>query len=153
MSDEPVSSTKVAVWTALITATATVLTAFIGVFPQLRQNDQKTIGDLTKQVSGLTSEVQGLTAKIAEDAYTVSGSVKTKKNSAPVTNGSLYAATADDSVPLDDGGNFVFSHMLNKPYWIVLDTQNGQKGRLLISPGTVQTASDELEVTYNFSPK
>jgi hypothetical protein len=153
MSEEPVSSTKVAVWTALITASATVLTAFIGIFPPLRDHDQKTISALTSQINGLTNEVQGLTAKIAEDAYTVSGSVKTRKNSAPVTNGSLYAATADDSVPLDDVGNFVFSHMLNKPYWIVVDTQDGKKGRLLITPGTVQTASEELEVTYNFSPK
>jgi hypothetical protein len=146
MSERAGSSAKVAVWTAVITAIATVLTAFIGIVPGLRQNDRNKIDDLTNQVTALTK-------KMSEDAYTVSGSVKTKKDSAPLTNGSLYAAAADDSVPLRDNGNFVFSHMLNRPYWIVVDTQEGKRGRLLITPGTLETASDEIEITYNFSPK
>jgi len=146
MSDENSSSTNVAVWTAVITAIATVLTAFIGIVPGLRQTDKNTIDDLSSQVAALK-------AKPPEQAYAVSGSVKTKKDNAPVTNAILDAAAAEDSQPLDDVGNFTFQHMANKPYWIVLETQDGKKARLLITPGTMETASDDIAITYSFTKK
>jgi hypothetical protein len=146
MSGEPVSSTKVAVWTALITAIATVLTAFITIFPQLRQNDQKTIGDLTNQITKLT-------AKLSQEAYRVSGHVKTRKNDMPVVAAMFFAAPANDAVPLDDSGKFDLPNMADQAYYIVVQTQDGKTSRVLINPSDplTETDTEELAITYSFS--
>jgi len=144
MSDKSGASAKVAVWTAVVTAIATVLTAFIGIVPQMRQGDQQQIQELKTQLATLI-------AKSSKDAYMVSGYVKTKKNNAPVTDAMLVAAPADDSVTLDDEGKFVLQNMVNQPYCIVVQTQDGKMRRVLISPTDPETDTDKLAITYSFS--
>jgi hypothetical protein len=143
-------NTKVAILTALITAAATVLTAFIGIVPQMRQGDRATIDQLSKQTDDLKAQIA--TLKSPEGLFKISGQVK-GKNNAPVKDAVLYAASADDSAPLDDNGTFLFQNMSRKPYVVVLASQNGTVHRLLINPGDANTDSDDLMITYAFSPE
>ncbi len=145
------SNAKIAIWTAIVTATATVLTAFIGIVPALRQGDRKQIDDLTTQVSALSSQVTA--AHKARDTYLISGSVKTRKNNAPLTDAMLVVAAANDSQPLGDDGKFALRNMTNEPYYIVVQPQGGKLYRVLISPSDPdpRTDTDELTITYNFS--
>jgi hypothetical protein len=144
MSEKTYSSAKVAVWTAVITAIATVLTAFIAIVPQMRQGDKQ-------QIDVLNSKLQKLATQIPASGYTVSGYVKTKKDSKPVTDAMLVAAPADDSVTLDDEGKFVLQNMANQHYCIVVQTQDGKMSRVLISPTDPETDTDDLAITYSFS--
>jgi hypothetical protein len=146
MSANTDSGTRVAVWTAVVTAIATVLTAFIGIVPQMRHGDQQKIEDLETQIKKLSAKSSGV-------AYLVKGHVATKKNNTPVTDAVLVAGPASDSVALDDEGNFALSHMYKQPYCIVVQTQDGKMSRVLISPTDVETNTDELEINYSFSPE
>jgi mannitol-specific phosphotransferase system IIBC component len=144
MSSAAGSSAKVAIWTAIVTATATVLTAFIAIVPQMRHTDQQ-------QIQQLTSQVSNLTAKSSKDSYVVKGQVKTKKDNAPVKEAILVAAAAGDSAPLDDAGGFVLPNMLNQAYWIVVQTPDGKTSRVLIDPSVPETDTADLAIVYSFS--
>jgi len=151
MSVSSSSSTNVAIWSAIITALATVLTSFIAIVPQMRKSDKQQIDDLTQRTANLSNQVTDLTAQLSKNVYVVSGFVKTKKDNAPVTDAILVAAPAEDSLPLDDAGKFVLQNMLNQPYWIVLQTQDGKLRRVLINPADPETDTEDLAITYIFS--
>jgi len=151
MSVSSSSSAKVAIWSAIITALATVLTSFIAIVPQMRKSDKQQIDDLTQRTANLSNQVTDLTAQLSKNVYVVSGFVKTKKDNAPVTDAILVAAPAEDSLPLDDAGKFVLQNMLNQPYWIVLQTQDGKLRRVLINPADPETDTEDLAITYIFS--
>lgn len=144
MDEKTDATAKIAIWTAGITALATVLTAFIGIVPQMRQADRKQITDLKARLAGLP-------AKSPETTYMISGFVKTKKNNMPLTDAMLVAAPADNSPTLDDAGKFVLQHMTNQPYYIAVQTQDGKMRRVLISPNDPETDTDELAITSSFS--
>jgi len=151
MSVSSSSSTNVAIWSAIITALATVLTSFIAIVPQMRKSDKQQIDDLTQRTANLSNQVTDLTAQLSKNVYVVSGFVKTKKDNAPVTDAILVAAPAEDSLPLDDAGKFVLQNMMNQPYWIVLQTQDGKLRRVLINPADPETDTEDLAITYIFS--
>ena len=140
------ANAKTATLTALVSAAATVLTAFIGIVPQMRRGDQTKIEELTKQVAALQQQ-------LSIEVYRVSGRVKSRNNT-PITNAVLYVAMPE-SASLDDNGRFVFENMLRKPYCIVLATQNGTMRRVLINPDDPEPESDlpELAITYGYSKK
>jgi len=142
------SNAKVVIITAIITVAGTVLTAFIGVIPQMRQGDRATIEKLSKETDDLKKQVEEL-GKPSEALYKVSGRVRSKSN-APVKDAVLYAASADDSVPLDDNGMFLFQNMSRKSYWVVLASQTGTIHRLLINPEDPATESEDLAISYSF---
>jgi hypothetical protein len=144
MNVEAASSTRVALWTAVITATATVLTAFVGIVPQLRQGDQQKLKDAQRQIDVLKTELQ-------KNAYTVKGSVKYKKGNTPVTDAVLVAGPADNTVPLDDGGVFSLPNVAYQPYSVTVQTQDGKFWRVLIDPAQPETDTDDLTITYLFS--
>lgn len=144
MNVKAVSSTRVTLWTAVITATATVLTAFVGIVPQLRRGDQQKLKDAQKQIANLEAERQ-------KNAYTVRGSVKYKKGDTPVTNAVLVAGPADDAVPLDDGGVFSLPNVAYQPYSVTIQTQDGKFWRVLIDPAQPESETDDLAITYLFS--
>ncbi|HEX6896547.1 MAG TPA: hypothetical protein VF146_14810 [Bryobacteraceae bacterium] len=148
MRESKSSTAKVAIITALITAGTTILTAFIAIVPQMRQGDRTTIDQLSKETQELKTEVQ--TLRSARGSYRIRGQVKTKDN-APFKDAVLYAASADDSAPLDDNGKFLFENMSRKPYVVVLASQTGTVHRLLINPEDPTTDSADLLVTYAFS--
>ena len=151
MSGETGSSAKAAIWSAIIAATAAVLTSFIGIVPQIRKGDLQQIDTLKQETDNLTNKVANLTAGLSKNTYVVSGFVKTKKNNAPVTDAILVAAPAEDSLPLDDAGKFVLQNMLDQPYWIVVQTQDGKLRRVLINPTDPETDTEDLAITYSFS--
>ena len=148
MRETTSSSAKVAIVTALITAGTTILTAFIAIVPQVRQGDRTTIEQLSKQTEDLKTQVQ--TLKSSQSLYRIRGQVRTRNN-APFKDAVLYAASADDSAPLDDNGTFLFENMSRKPYVVVLASQTGTVHRLLINPDDPNTNSDDLLISYAFS--
>ena len=137
------ANARVALLTALITAAATVLTAFIGILPQMRQTDRAKIDELTKQVR---------TLKSPEGLYKVTGKVKSKSN-APFKDAVVFAAPAQYSASLDDNGTFLFQNVSRMPYVIVVASQTGTVYRLLINPDDPTTDSDDLTISYAFSPE
>jgi len=155
MSAAAGSNAKTAIWTAIVTATATVLTALIGILPGLRHSDQKQIADLTNQVTALTTQLStALAAHRSKDTYLISGLVTAKNSSAPLKDAMLVVAAANDSQPLGDDGKFALKNMANEPYYIVVQPQGGGKlCRVLISPDDrdPRTDTDDLTITYNFS--
>lgn len=144
MNVKATSSSRVALSTAVITATATVLTAFVGIVPQLRQGDQKKLKDAQQQIDQLKIELQ-------KNTYTVRGYVKHKKGNTPVTDAVLVAGPADDTVPLDDGGVFSLPNVAYRPYSVTVQTQDGKVWRVLIDPAQPETDTDDLAITYLFS--
>jgi hypothetical protein len=154
MSAAAGSSAKIAIWTAIVTATTTVLTAFIGIVPALRHGDQQQIADLNTKVSALSFQLtSGAAGHKPKDTYVISGSVKTKKTNAPLSDAMLVIAAADNSQPLGDDGKFALRNMTNEPYYIVVQPQGGKLYRVLISPNDPdpRTDTDDLTITYNFS--
>jgi len=151
MSGSAGSSAQVAIWSAIIGALATVLTSFIAIVPQMRKGDKQQIEDLTQRTESLSKQVTDLSAQSSNNTYVVSGFVKTKKNNMPVTDAILVAAPAEDSLPLDDAGKFVLQNMVDQPYWIVVQTQDGKLSRVLINPTDPETDTEDLAITYSFS--
>ena len=141
---------KVAIVTALISAIGTILVAFIGVVPTLRerdrQSDQKQIEELKNTITGLQ--------KSLDEIYTISGRVRTTDNS-PLSGAELYAAKADDTATPDDNGRFLFQNVLRRPYRVIVVDQAGRIRRLLIdpndSPPENQTAG--IAISYSFEKR
>ena len=146
MQETTRTTATVPIITALIAAVGTVLVAFIGIVPQMRQGDRSTIDKLSKETDDLRKQVAQLKTP-SEALYKVRGRVKSKSN-VPVKDAVLYAASADDSAPLDDNGAFLFQNMSHKPYWVVVASQSGTIHRLLINPEDPETDSEELAITY-----
>jgi hypothetical protein len=131
------SNAGVAFKTALITGAATVLTALIGIVPLLRQNAQ-----LKKQTAQAPSGT----------AYSISGSIRAKNKGIPLSDASLLAAPAADQAALGDDGKFVFPHMRDQFYNVVVRTQDGKTRLVLIGPGQDSaTDTDDLAITYSYA--
>lgn len=148
------SDAKVAIVTALISSIGTILIAFIGIVPTLRQSDQTKIAGSQKEIEKLQSTIGDL-QKSLDEIYTISGRVRSTDNS-PLSGTELYAAKADDSSTLDDNGRFLFHNVLRRPYRvIVVDQQTGRVRRLLIDPDDSPPENETagIAISYNFEKK
>jgi hypothetical protein len=153
MNGKAGSGTKVAIWTALITAAATILTAYIAVLPQIRQGDQQKIDDLSKTTAALQSQLDSMNSQPKDVAYKLSGSIKNKTNNAPVTDAFLYASPSEDLALPDDQGNFQLAPIGGQAYNVVVATPGGQMQRLLVTPDgpPSQTVIGDLTITYSLA--
>jgi hypothetical protein len=153
MDDKTGSGTKVAIWTALITAAATILTAYIAVLPQIRQGDQQKIDELSKTTASLQSELDSMNSSPKAVAYKLSGSIKNKANNAPVTDAFLYASPSADLALPDDQGNFQLAPIGGQAYNVVVATPGGQMQRLLVTPDgpPSETVIGDLTITYSLA--
>ncbi len=148
MSETKSANARVAIWSAVITGGATMLTAFIGIVPQMRQADKAQIDQLKKDTSELKAQLAELEKKPSAELYTINGRVRSKNNNAPITGADLYAATTADTTPLDDNGMFVLRNMIRGPYWIVVANQSGTIRRYLINPDLPETDED-IQVSFS----
>jgi hypothetical protein len=146
--EKDTSSKAIAIWTALITATATVLTAFIGIVPQMRKGDQQTMQAFQQRINQLQAK---LDQKHEENAYTLKGSVKYNKGNTPVAAAILLAGPAADITALDDEGSFSLSNVADRAYFVAVQTEDGKIQRVLLDPQNPATQTPDFAITYAFS--
>ena len=134
---KPRKDIVVPIITALITATATILVSFIGILPQLRQQDLERIKNLESQVDD-TLERMSISGK----AYFQEGS------SQPLSNVEVYLVIASGNelvTTTDDKGEFMFDEIPKRNWWIIVRNLNSNvkpSGRFLLG----QHESGELRI-------
>jgi hypothetical protein len=141
----PAQNSKVLILTALITASTTVAVAFIGIFPQIRNNDVQTIQQLQGSISDLRKKLElGGGTTPPEKKMNVMGTVWTpdRKRTQPgvevylLPEGSNYL-----TAKTDDNGNFTLNGVPDGMYSIIIRESNGQSGK-----GLLDDAADEVSV-------
>src|SRR5215467_10632571 len=109
--------------TALITAATTVAVAYIGIFPQLRNNDTQTIQQLRESMGELQKKVSGGAPPPQEKKISVAGTVWTpdKKRALPGVEVYLLPEGNNDlTAKTDDNGNFTLNGVPDGVYSIIV---------------------------------
>lgn len=130
--------------TALITAATTVAVAYIGIFPQLRNNDTQTIQQLRESMGELQRKLSGGAPPPPEKKISVAGTVWTpdKKRALPGVEVYLLPEGNNDlTAKTDDNGNFTLSGVPDGVYSIIVREASGQSGK-----GLLDDDADEVSV-------
>src|SRR5215831_18191461 len=140
----PAQNSKVLIMTALITASTTVAVAFIGIFPQMRNNDAQTIQQLRDSMGELQKKLSGGGAPPPEKKMSVTGTVWTpdRKHAMPGVEVYLLPEGNNDlTAKTDDNGNFTLNGVPDGVYSIIVRESSGQSGK-----GLVDDDADEVSV-------
>jgi len=131
----PGQNSKILILTALITASTTVAVAFIGIFPQLRNNDAQTIQQLQNSIGALQKKLEGGSEPPPEKKMTVTGTVWTPDKKRTLNGVEVYLLPQDNNdltAKTDDNGNFTLSGVPDGVYSIIVRESNGQSGKGLL---------------------
>jgi hypothetical protein len=143
----PAQNSKVLVLTALITASTTVAVAFIGIFPQIRNNDAQTIQKLQDAMSELRKEHgqgSGGGGSQPEKKMSVTGTVWTVDRKRTMPGVEVYLLPEGNNyltAKTDDNGNFTLNGVPDGVYSIIVRESSGQSGK-----GLLDDAADEVSV-------
>jgi len=127
----PAQNSKILILTALITASTTVAVAFIGIFPQLRNNDAQIIQQLKDDLQ----KKQGGAEPPAEKKMTVTGTVWTPDKKRTLNGVEVYLlpeGNNDLTAKTDDNGNFTLSGVPDGVYSIIVREASGKSGKGLL---------------------
>lgn len=135
---------KRALFSSLISATATIAVAFIGVLPALREQDRETITaqqarieDLAQRVAAFEKTFEVAPSDRAPQArWTVSGRVRGKGSEEGRGRYEVYLLPGNKQMYLTgDDGRFVFPDLLPGSYALVVrDVDHARAARGLITP-------------------
>jgi Carboxypeptidase regulatory-like domain len=143
----PAQNSRVLVLTALITATTTVAVAFIGIFPQIRNNDAQTIQRLQDGMTELQNKLrQGADGPppSQEKKMSVTGTVWTPDRKHAMPGVEVYLLPEGNNyltAKTDDNGNFTLNGVPDGMYSIIVRESSGQSGK-----GLLDDAADEVSV-------
>lgn len=125
--DAPLRKTPQVI-TALVSVVGTVLVAFIGVLPQLRNKDV-TIGDLQQQVTqlklqnNLVGDSKDKGPAAAAKRLLISGTVMDLTGKRPLGGTDVYLIPLSNPklmATTDEAGGFKFKDIPDQRYWIVV---------------------------------
>jgi len=136
----PPQNSKILILTALITASTTVAVAFIGIFPQLRNNDAQMIQQLKDDLQ----KKQGGGEAPPEKKMTVTGKVWTPDKKRTLNGVEVYLlpeGNNDLTAKTDDNGNFTLSGVPDGVYSIIVRESSGKSGK-----GLLDDDADEVSV-------
>ena len=145
-------STKIAVFTTLITCISTILVAFIGVFPQLRENDVNKIEKLEKKLNNLAALYPAIDS--AKVAWEIKGTLTNNNIDKKSLDAEIYLMPSSWThfTTTDDNGVFSFTDVPPQTYYILIrkrDTDSKESRRLLVIGPEKQTASIDTHLTVN----
>ena len=153
---------------SLISAAASVVVAYVGVLPRLREHDQQTIATLEARLNALSQELSAFqkALEVAPDAapqvrWTISGRIRRAdagdaqgRYEVYLVPGSKHLAT-----PSDDG-RFVFDDFFPGTYALIvrdLDSHSNRTARGLITPdepsGTLSIETHGAWADYKVVPQ
>ena len=127
-------NSKVLILTALITASTTVAVAFIGIFPQMRNNDVQTIQQLRESIGDLQKKLSG-DGPPPEKKMTVTGTVWTPDRKRTLNGVEVYLLPEGNNYltdKTDDNGQFKLSGVPEGVYSIIIRESGGQSGKGLL---------------------
>ena len=131
----PAQNSRVLILTALITAATTVAVAFIGIFPQLRNNDAQTIQQLRDSIGALEKKLEGTSEPPPEKKMAVTGTVWAPDKKRTLNGVEVYLLPQDNNdltAKTDDNGNFTLNGVPDGVYSIIVRESNGQSGKGLL---------------------
>jgi hypothetical protein len=142
----PAQNSRVLIITAAITAITTIGVAFIGIFPQLRNNDAKKYEELQKQFADFRQNLGNETgAKVApEKKMSISGTVFDELAQKRLAGVEVYLLPEGSNyltAKTDDNGNFALNGVPDGVYSIIVRESGGRSGK-----GLLDDASDEVKV-------
>lgn len=140
----PAQSSRGMILTALITALTTVAVAFIGIFPQMRNNDAQTIQQLRDSMGELQQKLTGGAPPPPEKKMSVTGTVWTPDRKRAMPGVEVYLlpeGNNDLTAKTDDNGNFTLNGVPDGVYSIIVRESSGQSGK-----GLLDDDADEVSV-------
>lgn len=147
----PAQNSKVLIMTALITATTTVAVAFIGIFPQMRNNDTQTIQQLRDSIGALQKKLEGGSEPPPEKKMTVNGTVRTPDKKRTLSGVEVYLlpeGNNDLTAKTDDNGNFTLSGVPEGVYSIIVREASGQSGKGLLDDDANEVSVIGAAINY-----
>jgi carboxypeptidase family protein len=139
----PAQNSKVLILTALITASTTVAVAFIGIVPQIRDNDVQTIKQLQSGMTELQKKLSG-DAPPPEKKMSVTGTVWAPDRKRTLNGVEVYLLPEGNSyltAKTDDNGHFKLNGVPDGVYSIIIRESSGQSGK-----GLLDDTEDEVSV-------
>ena len=147
----PSQNSKVLIMTALITAATTVAVAFIGIFPQMRNNDTQTIQQLQNAIGALQKKLEGGGQAPPEKKMTVTGTVRTPDKKHTLNGVEVYLlpeGNNDLTAKTDDNGNFTLSGVPDGVYSIIVREASGQSGKGLLDDDANEVSVIGAAINY-----
>lgn len=134
-SSQSGQSPKVLIVTALISMIGTILVAFVGIVPQLRNKDADQITKLSDRVNQLLAE-QSKAPPASEKQISIFGTVKAEDGSKVLAGYEVYLVPSNNDLytsKTDDAGRFTLAGLPDGTYSIMVrDSTNGLAGRGLL---------------------
>jgi hypothetical protein len=139
-------SPRLVLATAVITMVGTVAVSFIGVVPQLRNNDRQELLDLKKTFEEFkTATTAHPVGTSGEKKQTISGTVRNDDGSRVLRGHDIYLLPEGSTfltAKTDDAGRFTLQAVPRGTYSIIVrDSSNGQSGK-----GLLDDDDDEVRV-------
>jgi hypothetical protein len=143
---------------ALLSVIGTVVVAFIGVLPQLRNKDV-TIGDLQKEVAQLKTQAnlfddsKGREAAAPAKRLFISGNVMDLTGNRPLGSTDVYLIPLNSPkliAKTNADGSFIFRDMPDERYWIVVrDSATGTSSAGLIDEDNSEARFSGALIKYH----
>jgi hypothetical protein len=142
----PAQNSRVLIITAIITAATTIGVAFIGVFPQLRNSDNKRYEQLQQEFADFRKKAgnDGVVNPPSEKKMSVSGTVFDEAAQKRLAGVEVYLLPEGNNyltAKTDDNGNFTLSGIPYGVYSIIVRESGGRSGK-----GLLDDAGDEVKV-------
>jgi len=142
----PAQNSRVLIITAVITAATTIGVAFIGIFPQLRNSDNKRYEQLQQDFADFRKKAgnEALVNPPSEKKMAVSGTVFDEAAQKRLAGVEVYLLPEGNNyltAKTDDNGNFTLSGVPDGVYSIIVRESGGRSGK-----GLLDDAGDEVKV-------
>jgi hypothetical protein len=142
----PPQNSRVLIITAIITAATTIGVAFIGVFPQLRNSDNKRYEQLQQEFADFRKKAgdELPVNPSSQKKMTVTGTVFDEAAQKRLPGVEVYLLPEGNNyltAKTDDNGNFTLGGVPDGVYSIIVRESGGRSGK-----GLLDDAGDEVKV-------
>jgi len=135
-ASDPMQNSRVLIITAVITAVTTIGVAFIGIFPQLRNNDAKRYDQLQQDFAEFRQKAANISvSKSPEKMMRVTGTVFDELAQKRLPGVEVYLLPEGNNfltAKTDDNGNFALNVVPDGVYSIIVRESSGRSGKGLL---------------------